>query len=124
RVIDLFAQTLGSMARGQIEEASRNGRAHLELTREAYYRTIWGKTASLFVLACQGGAILSRLSEPQIQAMRTFGEKLGLAFQIVDDLLDFTGDERTLGKPVGSDLRQGVITLPVIYLRDELRDGT
>ncbi|MBI4492665.1 MAG: polyprenyl synthetase family protein [Chloroflexi bacterium] len=123
RVIGLFAETLGSMARGQIEEASRESDAHLSLTREAYYQTIWAKTASLFVLACQGGAILSRIPEPQVQALRTYGEKLGLAFQVVDDILDFVGDERALGKPVGSDLRQGVITLPVIYLRDELKDG-
>lgn len=123
RVIGLFADTLGSMARGQIEEAARKSFTRSRLTREAYYQTIWDKTASLFVLACQGGAILSRISESQVQAMRVFGEKLGLAFQIVDDILDFVGDEQTLGKPVGSDLRQGVITLPTIYLRDELKDG-
>jgi geranylgeranyl pyrophosphate synthase len=123
RVIGLFAETLGSMARGQIEEAARLRKADVGLSREAYFRTIWDKTASLFVLACQGGAILSGVPEPQVQAARVYGEKLGLAFQIVDDVLDFVGDERTLGKPVGSDLRQGIITLPVIHLREELRDG-
>jgi len=122
RVIGLFAQTLASMCQGQIEEASRGGQPHLTVTREAYYQTIWGKTASLFVLACEGSAILAGLAEPQIAAMRRFGDRLGLAFQVADDILDFVGDEEHLGKPVGSDLRQGTITLPVICLR-ELLDG-
>jgi geranylgeranyl pyrophosphate synthase len=122
-VISLFAATLASMCEGQIAEASRGNRAHLRLTREAYYETTWGKTASLFILACQGGAMLAGLPEPQVEAVRLFGEKLGLAFQLIDDILDFDGDERELGKPVGSDLRQGTITLPIIYLRESLRDG-
>lgn len=120
RVIGLFAQTLASMCQGQIEEASRGGHPHLTVTRESYYQTIWGKTASLFVLACEGSAILAGLTEPQIAAMRRFGDRLGLAFQVADDILDFVGDEEHLGKPVGSDLRQGTITLPVICLRELL----
>lgn len=118
RVIGLFAQTLASMCQGQIEEASRGNRPEETLTREQYYQTIWGKTASLFVLACEGSAILAGLTEPQIAAMRQYGDRLGLAFQVVDDILDFTGDEAQLGKPVGSDVRQGTITLPVICLRE------
>jgi len=120
RVIGLFAQTLSSMCQGQIEEASRGNEPHLTVTKDAYLQTIWGKTASLFVLACEGSAILAGLDEPRIQAMRRYGERVGLAFQIVDDLLDFVGDEASLGKRVGSDLRQGTITLPVICLRDAL----
>ena len=123
RVIGLFAQTLSSMCQGQIEEASRGGEPHLTVTKEAYLRTIWGKTASLFVLACEGSAILAGLSERQIEAMRRYGDRVGLAFQIIDDVLDFVGDESLLGKRVGSDLRQGTITLPIIYLRDALPDG-
>ena len=120
RVIGLFAQTLASMCQGQIEEASRGNAPHLTVTREDYLQTIWGKTASLFVLACEGSAILAGLSEPQVQAMRHYGDRIGLAFQIVDDVLDFVGDESTLGKQVGSDLRQGTITLPVICLREAM----
>ncbi|MCC6174358.1 MAG: polyprenyl synthetase family protein [Chloroflexi bacterium] len=123
RVIGLFADTLASMCQGQIEEASRGNSPHLTLSREGYYQTIWGKTASLFVLACEGSAILTGLTETQIAAMRRFGDRLGLAFQVVDDILDFTGDETRLGKPVGSDLRQGTITLPVICLREILPPG-
>ena len=123
RVIGLFAQTLASMCQGQIEEASRGNNPHLTVTKEAYVQTIWGKTASLFVLACEGSAVLAGLPEPQIQALRTYGDRLGLAFQIVDDALDFVGDESVLGKRVGSDLRQGTITLPVIYLRDTMPES-
>jgi geranylgeranyl pyrophosphate synthase len=122
-VISLFAQTLASMCQGQIEEGSRGNNPHLKLTRDDYYQTIWGKTASLFVLACEGGALLAGLAERDVEAVRAFGKQLGLAFQLVDDILDFTGDERELGKPVGSDLRQGTITLPIVYLREELADG-
>ncbi len=94
------------------------------LSRERYYRTIRGKTASLFVLACQGTAQLAGMSAAQIDGLRDYGEHLGLAFQVVDDILDFTSTEQELGKPVGSDLRQGMITLPVILMRDRhLADG-
>jgi geranylgeranyl pyrophosphate synthase len=121
RVVQLFAETLGAMARGQIDEA--NSQLHGQdawrtLTRDDYYRTIAGKTGSLFVLACQGTGLLAGLDERQVNALRQYGESLGLAFQVVDDILDFTSTEQELGKPVGSDLRQGTITLPVILLRD------
>src|SRR5438105_11995487 len=114
-VVRLFAQTLGSMARGQIDDANGQlGGRHLweTLSRERYYRTIAGKTASLFVLACQGTGLLGGLSTAQVDGLRVYGENLGLAFQVFDDILDFTGTEVELGKPVGSDLRQGTITLP------------
>jgi geranylgeranyl pyrophosphate synthase len=127
RVVRLFAETLGAMAQGQIDEANsqlRGRRAWQTLTRADYFRTIWGKTASLFVLACQGTGMLVGLPESQVSALRVYGENLGLAFQVVDDILDFTSTEAALGKPVGSDLRQGTITLPVILLRDaDLADG-
>jgi geranylgeranyl pyrophosphate synthase len=127
RVVRLFAETLGAMAQGQIDDANNQlgGRHGWEtLTRETYYRTIGGKTASLFVLACQGTGLLVELSPRQVEGLRVYGHNLGLAFQVVDDILDFTGSEAELGKPVGSDLRQGTITLPVILMRDhQLADG-
>ena len=127
RVVRLFAETLGAMARGQIDEAnSQLGGHHAwqTLTRERYFRTISGKTASLFVLACQGTGMLVGLDERQVSGLRTYGTNLGLAFQVVDDILDFTSSEEELGKPVGSDLRQGTITLPVILVRDgDMADG-
>jgi len=126
-VVRLFAETLGAMAQGQIDDANRQlgGRSAWEtLTRDRYYRTIHGKTASLFVLACKGTGLLASLSPPQASALQVYGENLGLAFQVFDDILDFTATEAELGKPVGSDLRQGTLTLPVILMRDaELADG-
>jgi len=124
-VVRLFAETLGAMAQGQIDDANRvlGGRHGWEaLSRERYYRTINGKTASLFVLACQGTGLLVGLSAVQVMGLREYGENLGLAFQVFDDILDFTSTEEELGKPVGSDLRQGTITLPVILARD-IADG-
>jgi geranylgeranyl pyrophosphate synthase len=129
RVVRLFAETLGAMAQGQIDDANRqlgghHARGWEALSRERYYRTIRGKTASLFVLACQGTGQLVGLNPPQVDALRVYGENLGLAFQVVDDILDFTSTEQELGKPVGSDLRQGAVTLPVILMRDpRLADG-
>ena len=126
-VVRLFAETLGAMAQGQIDDANGQlGGRHLwkTLSREQYFKTIAGKTASLFVLACQGTAQLIGLSTVQVKSLRVYGENLGLAFQVFDDILDFTSTEEELGKPVGSDLRQGTITLPVILMRDrQLADG-
>jgi geranylgeranyl pyrophosphate synthase len=106
------------MVQGQIREASGGSRPHLTLTREEYVRTIFGKTASLFVLACEGGALLGGAPEVQVEALREYGRSLGLAFQMVDDILDYTGEESRLGKPIGSDLRQGIVTLPLLHFRD------
>src|SRR5439155_18350792 len=117
RVIGLFAHTLGLMVQGQVREASFRSGSLLALSRDDYFETIWGKTAALFVLACEGGAILGGAPEPQVQALREFGRRVGLAFQVVDDILDYVGDESLLGKPVGSDLRQGIVTLPLLHLR-------
>ena len=126
-VVRLFAETLGAMAQGQIDDANRQlgGRHGWEtLSREQYYRTIGGKTGSLFVLACKGTGLLVGLSPARVEALHVYGENLGLAFQVVDDILDFTATEQELGKPVGSDLRQGTITLPVILMRNrQLADG-
>jgi geranylgeranyl pyrophosphate synthase len=79
-----------------------------------YFQRIAGKTASLFAMCCEGAAIVTGQSEEEREALRAYGTNLGLAFQIADDVLDFTGTESDLGKPAGNDLRQGTITLPVI----------
>ena len=81
-----------------------------------YLARIGGKTASLFAVATEGGASLGNSPESVIEAMRVYGWSLGMAFQIVDDILDYTGDEALMGKPVGSDLREGTITLPGLLL--------
>jgi geranylgeranyl pyrophosphate synthase len=89
-------------------------RNHVGKWREVYYRDIEAKTASLFAATTEMAAILAGAEEIEVTALRRYGRELGLAFQIVDDVLDLTSDASHLGKPVGSDLRQGTITLPVL----------
>ena len=117
RVMRLFARTLMAICDGEIRQDF--GGAHWPPNREAYYRHIDSKTASLFIACTESGAILSNASEDEITAMKNFGHNLGRAFQIADDILDFTADQSELGKPVGSDLRQGTLTLPVFYYLEQ-----
>jgi geranylgeranyl pyrophosphate synthase len=113
RVVSIFAQTLMTICSGELNQIFGSDRE--QPTREYYYQRIYSKTASLFAASTETGAILSGASEPEVQALRDYGYHLGMAFQIVDDVLDFTGDEGELGKPIGSDMRQGIITLPTIH---------
>jgi len=114
RVIRLFAHTLMVMARGEITQDMSAYDSRQDV--QEYLHRIAGKTASLFATACEGGAIVAEEPEEWIQALREYGYNLGMAFQIVDDILDFTGDEAEMGKPVGSDLMQGTLTLPSLLL--------
>jgi len=114
RVIRLFAQTLQIISSGELRQTF--DAFNLEQTRQHYFERVNSKTASLFSLAVQSGAILSQAPEPSVQALKRYGTNLGIAFQIVDDLLDFIGTEKELGKPVGSDLAQGTLTLPAMLL--------
>ncbi len=116
RVIKLFSQTLGTISSGEI--AQWRGSYDPNQTREDYFHRIYGKTASLFSLSTQSGAILSQATEEAITVMKEYGDNLGIAFQIVDDILDFTSTEEAMGKPVGSDLIQGTLTLPAMFLME------
>lgn len=116
RAMRLFAQTLMEVCNGEMSQHFAAYRP--ELTREEYFRRISKKTGALFALATESGAFLSAAPEPLVRALRTYGYQLGIAFQIADDILDFAGDEDTLGKPVGGDLAQGTLTLPVILLME------
>jgi len=122
RVMSIFARTLMAICEGEIRQDF--GGAHWPPNREQYYRHIDSKTASLFAAATEGWAVLSGAPENEIAALRTYGHNLGMAFQVVDDILDFTADERQLGKPVGSDLRQGTYTLPVFYFIEQDARGS
>lgn len=121
RVVRLFAQTLMALAKGELEETLSV--YEWRQTREDYFRRIDGKTAALFSMAAESGAILSDSPEEEIQALKAYGQNLGLAFQVVDDLLDFTSDEATMGKPVGNDLLLGVLTLPALMYLEQNLDG-
>ncbi len=117
RVMRLFARTLMVICEGEIRQDFAGG--HWPPNRAEYYRHIESKTAALFVAATEGGAIISDCPEEQILALRAYGHNFGMAYQVVDDILDFASDEQELGKPVGSDLRQGTFTLPVFYFMDQ-----
>ena len=114
RVIGLFSETLRTIVDGELRQLQ--DRFNFRQSKANYYDRIYAKTASLFCAATEGAAILSGLPEERVRDLRDYGYNLGMAFQIVDDILDFTGDEATLGKPAGSDLRQGTLTLPFFYL--------
>ena len=116
RVIKLFSQTLGIISSGEINQF--RGAFKLDQNREDYFQRIYGKTASLFSLATQSGAILSQAPEEAVAVMKEYGDNLGIAFQIVDDILDFTSTEEAMGKPVGSDLTQGTLTLPAMLVME------
>jgi geranylgeranyl pyrophosphate synthase len=113
RVMRIFSQTLMTICEGELRQLFdlRNW----QQPENAYYQRIFGKTAALFATATEAAAVLGNGSEPEIAALRDYGYNVGMAFQIVDDILDFVGTAQTVGKPVGSDLRQGTITLPVFH---------
>lgn len=113
RVIGLFSDTLRVIVDGELRQLK--DRYNFGQKKENYYQRIYAKTASLFCAATQGAAVLSRLPEERISDLNQFGYNFGMAFQIVDDILDFTGDDSTLGKPAGSDLLQGTLTLPFFH---------
>jgi geranylgeranyl pyrophosphate synthase len=119
-VLKIFADTLSTVVNGEVRQLFERQSMS---TREAYFKRIYDKTASMFVLATKAAAVLSSRGEAEIENARIYGHQLGMAFQIVDDILDFTGDQETVGKPVGSDLRQGIITLPVIRYQELYPDN-
>jgi geranylgeranyl pyrophosphate synthase len=121
RVMRVFGETLMTICDGELKQLFTAG--FWRQSREQYYAKIERKTASLIRTATETGAILSGAPEDQIALLRAYGHNLGMAFQIADDVLDFVGTEVELGKPVGSDLRQGTITLPAISLLEEDPDN-
>ncbi|MCX6008952.1 MAG: polyprenyl synthetase family protein [Chloroflexi bacterium] len=116
RVVKLFSQTLMTISGGELRQTGVS--FDLKRAREHYFDWISAKTACLFSAATESGAVLSQAPEEAIAAMRDYGHNLGMGFQIVDDVLDFVGEEDELGKPVGSDLREGTMTLPSILFAE------
>ena len=112
RVIRLLAEVSARMIEGELDEYARTG--DLRITEAQYLDIVENKTAVLFSACCRIGAILGLASPEEEEAVSAYGLSLGKTFQIVDDLLDFTGDARVLGKPILSDLGEGRITLPAI----------
>ena len=119
-VIRRFSETITELSKGELFELASS--CDWTQDRDAYYERIYNKTASLFTVACESGAILSGASEAQAAALKGYGYNLGMAFQIVDDILDFSGSAVEIGKPVGSDLANGVMTIPSIIAGERFPD--
>jgi len=117
RIDHLFSDTVATVCEGTILEMMTAGR--IDLTIKSYYEKISHKTACLIAACCKGGAIVSHASVDEIALLNDYGQNLCIAFQIIDDVLDYTEDQATIGKPVGNDLRQGMVTLPLIYALQE-----
>lgn len=113
RVMRIFSETLMTICDGELRQLFAIG--NWRQPRDAYYQRIYGKTAALFAAATESAAVLGSAPAAEVDALRDYGYKVGMAFQIMDDILDFVGDASTVGKPVGSDLRQGTVTLPVFH---------
>ena len=114
RVIRRFSETIMELSSGQLMECFNSYNCNQD--HKAYEERIYRKTASLFYTAAKSGAILGGALKPVIEAMTRYGYNVGMAFQIVDDILDVRGNAEEIGKPVGNDLLQGVLNLPAIML--------
>ena len=111
-LMKLFAETLATIVNGELTQMF-SARGVIE--RDNYYQRIYAKTASLFEMAALAAAMVATEDEEMRGSMKVFGYEVGMAFQIVDDILDFTGEQSAVGKPIGSDLLHGLVTLPAIY---------
>ncbi len=114
QIVKISAETIMTISSGELAQAF--DAFNLKQTRGDYFQRVSRKTASLFSLAAESGAILSQAPKKSIGILKEYGYNLGIAFQIVDDILDFIGTEEEMGKPVGSDLAQGTLTLPAMLL--------
>ena len=121
RVAADVALTVGTLCVGQTSESEHL--FDLDQRIPTYLATIEGKTASLFACACRVGAVVAELSETDVESLGEFGRSFGMAFQLIDDALDLIGDADKLGKPIGSDLRAGVLTLPVLLALQDAQAG-
>lgn len=121
RVMRILADTTNTIAEGEVLQLLNIGNADVD--EAAYLAVIERKTAVLFAAATELGGLLGKLPDAQLAALRQFGMELGYAFQIADDLLDYTGDATTLGKNIGDDLAEGKPTLPLIYTLERADAG-
>ena len=115
-ILDILTSVTRKMTEGEILQLTLL--EHADVSEAQYFDVLKRKTAYLFSASCEIGAILGSASEKEQNALRDYGLSLGTAFQLIDDLLDFTSSEEALGKAAGADLLGGKVTLPLIYLRD------
>ena len=112
RVLDILANASAVIAEGEVLQLT--AAQDLGTTEDTYLKVIRGKTAALFSAATEVGGVIAAVPENQIKALFTYGDALGIAFQIADDLLDYTGSSATIGKNTGDDFRERKLTLPLI----------
>jgi octaprenyl-diphosphate synthase len=115
-IVRLLCDVTLRMIEGELYQLTKTG--DVDITEDEHFEIIRRKTAYLFGGCAEIGGLLGGVSKERQHALREFGFNLGVAFQVVDDLLDYTAEESALGKPVGGDLREGKVTLPIIYLRE------
>jgi len=113
RILQVLLEATTKMSEGEVLQLINS--ENLEITEDEYLEVITRKTAVLISAACQIGAILGGTGATEENALKAYGHHIGIAFQLIDDTLDFTGEEKELGKPVGNDLQEGKATLPLIY---------
>ena len=111
-LMKLFSETLAIIVNGELTQMFTSRGL---ISRDNYYKRIYAKTASLFEMTSRASAMVSPVDDGMIESMRDFGYQVGMAFQIVDDILDFNGEQAAVGKPLGSDLHNGLVTLPAIF---------
>lgn len=121
QVLDILARAASVIAEGEVMQLAAANDA--ETSRERYMEIITAKTAALFAAAARAGAVAAGRPGQEAAALETFGRELGLAFQLVDDALDYGGLSQTMGKNTGDDFREGKVTLPVILAREAGDDG-
>ena len=120
-ILSIVNRTAVLMTEGQVRELVFAGK--WDIKEEDYLKIITLKTAELLSVSCESGAVISDADKNSMNALKKFGLNMGIAFQIVDDLLDYTASEEEFGKPVGKDIREGKVTLPLIYTISEMKES-
>ncbi len=121
QVMNILANATNTISEGEVLQLLNIG--NLEITEEQYYQVIKNKTAQLFEAGCELSTLISDADEQTIKKMAAYGEYLGMAFQIADDMLDYAIDNDELDKNIGDDLAEGKLTLPLIYLLENGNEG-
>jgi octaprenyl-diphosphate synthase len=119
-VLTVLSKASRIIIEGELLQLMHSG--SFDLTLETYFQITQAKTAVLFSAACEVGALSANASSNDVQALAQFGEHLGMAFQMIDDILDYEGEEGVLGKSIGNDLMEGKVTLPLLLCHKDLND--
>ena len=113
KIVKLISDIILKMSQGEIHQLLNKG--SIDTSEEEYFEIIRYKTGALIEGACRSGALLAGASEQELKAISIYGNRLGIVFQLCDDMLDYTADANSIGKNIGADLKEGKLTLPVIY---------